>query len=141
MIVSNRRLAANRSNALLSTGPKTELGKLSSRHNALRHGLARPIASDAEAAKRVDLLAKVLSESRNEPWFYELARDLAETFVDLQRVRGARAQILHELGDLENADPAKHTWAASQVHRIGRYEQRALARYRKALNGYSDARS
>jgi hypothetical protein len=141
MIVSSRRLAANRNNALLSTGPKTELGKLASRNNALRHGLARPVTEDADAATRVEFLAKVLEASRNDPWYCELARDLAESLVDLQRVRGVRAQILHQLGDLENADAAKHAWAANQIRRIGRYEQRALARYSKALKAYFDPRS
>ena len=36
---SLQRLEANRRNALLSTGPKTEDGKLRSRLNAVRHGL------------------------------------------------------------------------------------------------------
>jgi hypothetical protein len=34
-----RQIEANRRNALKSTGPKTEAGKLSSRCNAVRHGL------------------------------------------------------------------------------------------------------
>src|SRR5262249_45461247 len=36
---SYRQIEANRSNALMSTGPKTESGKQSSRRNAVRHGL------------------------------------------------------------------------------------------------------
>ena len=38
-MVSDRRLAANRSNALRSTGPKTPQGKAAVRHNALKHAL------------------------------------------------------------------------------------------------------
>lgn len=37
--VSARKIAANRQNALKSTGPKTLMGKLFSRRNALQHGL------------------------------------------------------------------------------------------------------
>jgi hypothetical protein len=36
---SFRQIEANRSNALRSTGPKTEDGKRRSRRNAVRHGL------------------------------------------------------------------------------------------------------
>ena len=38
-MMSYRQIEANRRNALLSTGPKTETGKKASRRNALRHGL------------------------------------------------------------------------------------------------------
>ncbi len=37
--VSSRKIAANRQNALKSTGPKTPRGKVYSRRNALKHGL------------------------------------------------------------------------------------------------------
>ena len=37
--ISLRQFAANRRNALKSTGPKTEAGKQTSRCNAIRHGL------------------------------------------------------------------------------------------------------
>jgi len=38
-MISEKQLEANRSNALLSTGPKTEAGKKRSSMNALRHGI------------------------------------------------------------------------------------------------------
>ena len=37
--ISERKLKANRANALRSTGPKTERGKNNSRYNAARHGI------------------------------------------------------------------------------------------------------
>ncbi len=37
--ISPRKIAANRQNALKSTGPKTPQGKAYSRTNALKHGL------------------------------------------------------------------------------------------------------
>ena len=40
MDISPARLAANRANALKSTGPKTEAGKERSRGNAFKHGMA-----------------------------------------------------------------------------------------------------
>ena len=38
-MTSDRQIEANRRNALRSTGPRTEAGKLQSRRNAVRHGL------------------------------------------------------------------------------------------------------
>src|SRR5260370_19652097 len=38
-MVSERRIAANRANALKSTGPKSAAGKARSRRNALKHGM------------------------------------------------------------------------------------------------------
>jgi hypothetical protein len=38
-MTSVKQVEANRRNALKSTGPKTEAGRLRSRRNALRHGL------------------------------------------------------------------------------------------------------
>ena len=43
MQVSEARLAANRRNALLSTGPRTPEGKVVSRANALKHGLCATV--------------------------------------------------------------------------------------------------
>ena len=40
MSTSEARILANRANALKSTGPRTEAGKLHARRNSLQHGLA-----------------------------------------------------------------------------------------------------
>jgi hypothetical protein len=40
--ISQRKLEANRRNAQLSTGPRTEEGKSQSRQNALKHGILAP---------------------------------------------------------------------------------------------------
>src|SRR5579864_6283028 len=48
---SFRQIEANRRNARLSTGPKTEDGKRTSRRNAVRHGLtAETVIKDLEDA-------------------------------------------------------------------------------------------
>jgi hypothetical protein len=45
-MTSKRQLAANRANARLSTGPRSDAGKLRSRRNAVRHGLAAATVID-----------------------------------------------------------------------------------------------
>ncbi len=57
MIASEARIAANRANALKSTGPRTAAGKERSRANAVKHGLtgegvALPTEDAAEVARR-----------------------------------------------------------------------------------------
>src|SRR6476619_4693590 len=101
MIVSKRRLAANKRNASLSTGPTTAQGKLVSRNNALRHGLAGPVASDPVAAKAIEVLTVILAGSRNDPWYRDLALNVAESLFDHVRIRSVRSQIFYDLGELE----------------------------------------
>jgi hypothetical protein len=52
-MTSEKQIAANRENALRSTGPKTDTGKQTSSLNALRHGLTGQVdlmpAEDREA--------------------------------------------------------------------------------------------
>ena len=63
MIVSEARIAANRRNALKSTGPKTAEGKEKSRANALKHGLCSSVVVP-EDAKQV--------QTRAEDWYRAL---------------------------------------------------------------------
>jgi hypothetical protein len=73
---SEARIAANRRNALKSTGPKTEEGKEQSRRNALKHGLtgAGVVLPEADAAA-VD--RKAAAYARELDATGELGHDLA----------------------------------------------------------------
>lgn len=50
--VSEAKLAANRANSQLSSGPKTDAGKARSRSNALKHGLNARVACDGPNGQR-----------------------------------------------------------------------------------------
>ena len=104
----------------------------------MRHGLAQSVASDPVAAKGIEVLTAILAGSRNDPWYRELARNVAESFFDHVRIRTVRSQF-YDLGEFENADLSKDASAANQLERIWRYEQRVLAKRRKALRAFRDA--
>ena len=63
MTCSPARLAANRANARISTGPRTPEGKERSRANALKHGLCATVvvAEDLE-----------LVQQQSSQWYYSL---------------------------------------------------------------------
>jgi hypothetical protein len=57
-MATEKQIAANRANALRSSGPKTPAGRARSGRNAFRHGLSLPMEMDADvSAKIVALVA------------------------------------------------------------------------------------
>jgi hypothetical protein len=131
--ISDRKLTANKRNASLSTGPRTLGGKLRSRSNALRHGLATRIDVDPAAAQNIERLARILAGFSNDFWPNEHARTIAECYFDMQRIHAARTAVLQRMGELEAADISEHALAARAMEKINRYERRVLSKRRKAL--------
>ena len=66
MIVSEARIAANRANALKSTGPKSAEGKERSRCNAVKHGMTgEGVALSSEDSEAIERrLAGFLAQHR-----------------------------------------------------------------------------
>jgi hypothetical protein len=150
--VSEKKLAANRLNAKLSTGPKTEVGKKHSRRNALKHGIlisVLPIwnglgAEDTSAlekllhALRLNLdpvgeLEELLIE-QIATCFWKLRRSLATEAAVIRRSHysAGAAEILDEIIAPERAEIKENLAIPSgpDLDRILRYEaaiQRQLA--------------
>jgi hypothetical protein len=88
------RLAANRRNALRSTGPKSPAGKRRAARNALKHGLAVPLGADPDLLGRTEALARLVAGEGASAARLALARRVAEAQVELDRVRAARLALL-----------------------------------------------
>ena len=110
-MTSDRKIKANRTNARISTGPKTYHGRARSARNAFRHGLSLPSHSDQALCEEVQDLARQIAGSHASAHIQLLALRVAEAQVDLRRIRYARDQFLSEV-------------LADRY----RYESRALAR-------------
>lgn len=121
-MASNRQIEANRGNAKLSTGPRTEAGKLNSCRNSLRHGLSRPIPRDTGGASRAmkpdDLVG---------------SPDLVRTRLELARIRSARCALMAAF----LRDP--HPKLAKALRGIDRYERRAFAAQKRILHAQARA--
>ena len=116
MSVSDSKLAANRENAKLSTGPRTAEGKKRSRLNALRHGLTGQVvvmpyedlqAYQAFVDERIQDLAHKSGLEK------QLGVDIANTMWKLNRLSMIE-NGLYAMGHHDNADRNKVD--SSEVH-------------------------
>ena len=86
MKISVSKLIANRSNALKSTGPRSEVGKRRSAANAKRHGLnASLISEESELAEELSLLvadAIHLGYSEQDAHTFVAALQLGRAVID-----------------------------------------------------------
>jgi len=60
-VTSERKIAANRTNARASTGPQTTRGRAHVARNALRHGLSLPACSNPAVSEDVEALAREIA--------------------------------------------------------------------------------
>jgi len=93
-MTSTKKVAASRSNAAKSTGPKTAQGKRRARTNASRHGLAAIAPRDPATSAEIERLARWFCGDGATPERYEHARAIAEEHIILQRVEAAYVAII-----------------------------------------------
>jgi hypothetical protein len=101
---NSQQIKANRANARLSTGPKSQGGKSRAARNARRHGLSISAWSEPGLSTEVDALAHELAGPAATPELLCRARDAAAAHLDVNHVCRAR----HRLIMRELADPAPH---------------------------------
>jgi hypothetical protein len=94
--VSNAKLAANKANALLSTGPVTPEGKATSSQNNFKHGLySKQLVMKGENPADLDALkADLIAEHQPANTTEELlVNEMAEQYWRLKRARRIEASI------------------------------------------------
>ena len=115
--VTEKQLAANRRNALKSTGPRTPQGKAASRWNALKHGvLAKAVIpgplADYESRQDFDALFRSLREelAPNSVLEEMLVERIATSYWRLARVIRAEAGAIAKRQDARIRDAAQTDW-------------------------------
>jgi hypothetical protein len=131
-MASASQIEANRANAQLSTGPKTQDGINSTKFNATKHGLTgKQIVVRGENpadydALRAQLIAEHAPESEIEAMLIE---ELAQNFWRLERARRCESQMLDKL-DLAAAMSDR---AFLNLQRYTSRIERSFARAKKDL--------
>ena len=121
---SDRRIAANRANALKSTGPKTAEGKEISRANAVTHGLSCLVVVPGEEAGLVAARIEELQASQapeGDPLSLLLARQVAYLAVQGERAFRYLTAMAADRARAAEADhdEARRTAADELFHYIG----------------------
>jgi hypothetical protein len=100
-VTSERKIAANRRNALKSTGPRSASGKKRSSKNSFRHGLTKPL-SGTEFMRELDKLTRQIAENGEHRFDIELAQAAAEAELELTRVRRRKVDLIEGVAALTN---------------------------------------
>jgi hypothetical protein len=143
-MTSARKIAANRRNAVKSTGPRGAAAKHRTRRNAERHGLAR-ITFDADRLARVEALAQELAGATSDFITLELARAIARAELDIEQIHRVKAGLINTAalsmtiattrGEALTPDPlaAAIAQVLPELVKIDRYERQAAVRRDRAL--------
>jgi hypothetical protein len=130
-LATEKQLAANRANALKSTGPRTAAGRRTSSRNAYRHGLSLPITMDSLVHAGIGPLAQAIAGATASEDQLRAAKAFAEAQFDLQRIRDTRLAATPVALE-EMLDPRVMSGLAA----LDRYERLALGRRKLAVRQF-----
>jgi hypothetical protein len=123
-----KQIAANRVNARLSTGPKTDMGRFNSSRNAFRHGLSKSLPMEGATAMKIDIMARALTEGSER---FAAAREMALSQLELSRIRGVRHELMMSL-NLRQMSLEQLAQQLGRVAALERYERDAFCKRRRA---------
>lgn len=126
-MATERQIAANRANALRSTGPRSPTGRSKSSRNAYRHGLSLGLAPDASLNDKVDDIARALVTEGAEAEKLKTAQGLVEAQLRLLRIRALRKDLANTI-NLASGDVS----VLGRLLALDRYERYALTQRSRA---------
>ncbi|WAT17018.1 hypothetical protein OZN62_08690 [Aurantiacibacter sp. MUD11] len=143
-MTSEKQMAANRSNAQKSTGPRTEEGKRRSSLNAFRHGvLSKTAVADHEDAFDYDLLLMALKGDFKPATAVELI--LVERITNLiwreKRLATAEADMIdniHDKADVFGLFLCDRHLGLQDQQLVGRYQGMLSRQMRDAIQDLRD---
>lgn len=136
-MTSAARIAANRRNALRSTGPRTAAGKMRASQNARKHGLSVDGRYGAEVSKEIEEYATAMAGQNASPRMLAAAREVARTQLEIERVQKFKVSVMN--GCAPQTDAPAFLRALSSLAEIDRYEARALSQHQIAMRKYMAA--
>jgi len=122
--MNEKRLLANRQNALRSTGPRTETGKARSRLNATRHGGFARVNIETDDRNRLNVIYLDLLAEFNPEGFEEklLVQDIAEILLRIGWFRAGEVQAMQQYRFLDyGRGEEKGDWGTALVQDAGAY--------------------
>src|SRR5207342_498189 len=90
-MATERQIAANRRNAVNSTGPRSSAGKRRARRSSYRHGLS---VAAAGCPEQVERLAREIAGAGADATVLEQARSIAQAQLDLTQIRRVRTSLI-----------------------------------------------
>jgi hypothetical protein len=145
--IPEQRVRANRANALLSTGPRTDSGKQRSSLNALRHGLTAASAvlpSEDQAAYDAHRRGFFDEYKPATPTETQLTQELADTAWRLNRIPSLEAALLDRAAN-PPTEQARIDFDIVDAHRalatLGLHYQRLSRQFQKAVDHLREIQS
>jgi len=106
-VPTERQLAANRLNALRSTGPRSDRGKRRASRNSYRHGLS--VESGGDDLGAIEDLARKIAGPDADPIGMELARHAAEAELTVRRISQTKTRLINRIltfGEFQIQEPS-----------------------------------
>lgn len=103
-MATERQIAANRRNAVKSTGPRSSAGKRRARRNSYRHGLSIGAAGRPGSDEHVERLARKIAGAGADAMVLEQARSAAQAQLDLTQIRRMRVSLIQRMAEFGALD-------------------------------------